>query len=278
VVDATLGEGGHSEAFLETYPRVRVVGVEVDATIGSIAAERLARFGDRFMAWHGWFSDFFADTDALGGKQPDRVLFDLGISSFHYQCSGRGFSFDGEEPLDMRLDAAGEGPSAADLVASLGERELADLFFRYGEERYSRRIAGAVVRRRRKEPIRTARDFADVVRGSVPPSYRHGRIHPATRCFQALRVAVNDELERIEPALEGACRLMGVGGRIGVIAFHSLEDRIVKNVFRRWSGPEQVPGLSVKRVTRKPLRPSEDEVRDNPASRSGRFRVVEKVG
>jgi 16S rRNA (cytosine1402-N4)-methyltransferase len=278
VVDATLGEGGHAEAFLEQFPEVRVIGVEVDEEIGRVASRRLERFGDRFVLWQGWFSDFFGSPGALGGEQPDRVLFDLGISSFHYQRSGRGFSFDGDEPLDMRLQIGGEGPSAAELVSGLGERELADLFYRYGEERYSRRIAAAVVRRRRQRPIRKARDLADIVRGAVPSSYRHGRIHPATRCFQALRVAVNDELDRIEPAIEGACRSMAAGGRIGVIAFHSLEDRIVKNLFREWSGPEQVAGLRVRRITRKPARPSEPELRENPSARSARFRVVEKVG
>lgn len=278
-VDATLGEGGHAEAILERWPGVRLLGVEVDAEIAGVATARLARFGERFQLWSGWFSDYFAELEAQREGGPDRVLFDLGISSYHYQASGRGFSFSRDEALDMRLDGAA-ATSARDLVNTLDETELADLFFLYGEERYSRPIARRIVREREQQPIEGSARLADIIRAAVPPSYRHGRIHPATRCFQALRIAVNGELDRIEPSVGAACRALRPGGRVGVIAFHSLEDRIVKRLLRALSaaggeGGDAAAGFHL--VTRKAVMATEEEARANPPSRSARLRVIERA-
>jgi 16S rRNA (cytosine1402-N4)-methyltransferase len=277
VVDATLGEGGHAEAFLERWPEARLVGVEVDEAVAAVAQGRLARFGGRFRLWRGWFTDYFANAGAQREGGPDRVLFDLGVSSYHYESAGRGFSFGREEPLDMRLDAA-SGTTAGDLVNGLEESELADLFFKYGEERYSRPIARRIARERTEGPIETASRLADVIRAAVPPSYRHGRIHPATRCFQALRIAVNGELERIEPAVTAAAASLAPGGRVGVIAFHSLEDRIVKGLFRRLAAEaDGAEGSAYRLVNRKAVMAGPGECASNPPSRSARLRVLERV-
>ncbi len=281
-VDATLGEGGHAEAFLDRAPGLSLVGIEVDSGIAAVAQARLARFGRRFSLWRGWFSDYFAGLRAHGGGRPDRVLFDLGVSSYHYEASGRGFSFARDEALDMRLDLAAE-TTAAHLVNRLDETELADLFYRYGEERRSRPIARAIARERDRAPIETSGRLADVIRRAVPASYRRGRIHPATRCFQALRIAVNGELDRIETAVRDAASSLAPGGRVGVIAFHSLEDRIIKTMFRSLAreneaeGRQPDSGARYRLVTRKAVMATEDEVRANPPSRSARLRVLERV-
>lgn len=283
LVDATLGQGGHAEAFLERWPRLLLVGVDADAAVMETARIRLARFGGRVELVASWFAEFFASWSRDRG--PDLVLFDLGISRFHYEESGRGFSFDRDEPLDMRL--APELPvSAADLVNGSGSEELADILGRYGEERHARRIAARIVRERSRAPIRTAARLADVIRGAVPASYRHGRIHPATRSFQALRIAVNRELAQLEQGLAAAVRVLAPGGRIGVISFHSLEDRIVKRFFRdRSRGCTCPPEFPVCRcggraelsiVTAKAVQPGEAERARNPASRSAKLRVAEK--
>lgn len=270
-VDATLGEGGHAEAILERWPAVRLVGVEIDRDIAGVAQARLERFGGRFRLWHGWFSDFFAELEAQREGGPDRVLFDLGVSSYHYQASGRGFSFARDEALDMRLDTAA-ATSARDLVNTLGEAELADLFYGYGEERHSRAIARRIVCERQRRPIERSLELAELIRAAVPPAVRHGRIHAATRCFQALRIAVNGELDRIEPSVTAACRSLRPGGRVGVIAFHSLEDRIVKRLLR------SLCEGGYRLVTRKAVMASEEEARANPPSRSARLRVIERAG
>ena len=279
LVDATLGEGGHAEAFLDRWPEIRVVGVEIDAVIARAALARLARFGERFRLWQGWFSDFFAGLGAQGEGRPDRVLFDLGVSSYHYEASGRGFSFGRDEALDMRLDLDSE-TTARDLVNTLTEVELASLFYSYGEERYSRPIARRIARERASRPIESSRQLADIIRAAVPAAYRRARIHPATRCFQALRIAVNGELDRIEPAVRAAADALASSGRVGVIAFHSLEDRIVKTLFRSLSGAGERAGgqARFRLVARKAVMATEEEARANPSSRSARLRVLEKVG
>jgi 16S rRNA (cytosine1402-N4)-methyltransferase len=282
--DCTLGEGGHSERFLSKFPQLRVVGIDRDPVIQEKARARLSPFGDRMQFYLGWY-DFFFEQDPVE-QRPDRILFDLGISVFHYTESGRGFSFSADEPLDMRLDSS-EGESAADLVNSLGEKKLADVFFLYGEERYSRRIAARIIEERKQQPIISSKQLADIIWKAVPAAYRHGRIHPATRSFQGLRICVNHELERAERAIVLAFSALQPGGRLGVISFHSLEDRIVKNLFRDWSRncscpPEQpicnCGGRALgKLLTRKPVTPGEEEVRVNAPSRSAKFRVVEKL-
>ena len=222
----------------------------------------------------------------LGGERPHRILFDLGISVYHFERSGRGFTFRAVEPLDMRLDGGLE-TTAADIVNGYPEEQLADIFYHYGEERYSRRIAAAVVRARAEKRIETTRELEEIIWKSVPQGYRRGRLHPATRSFQALRIAVNGELARLEQALEYALRILEPGGRIGVISFHSLEDRIVKRFFqgknKTCTCPEDWPMCKcegepiVKILTRKPLVPSEDEIAANPPSRSAKFRVAQKM-
>ena len=229
MVDGTLGEGGHTEAFLTKYPELNIIGLDADRNIQAKARKRLEPFGDRISFRNTWFDEFFASYGEP--ERPDRILLDLGISVYHYEESERGFSFGRDEALDMRLNSD-EGESARDIVNNWPEKDLADIIYRYGEERYSRRIAGAICRRRQETPLELASDLADLVRGAVPAAARHGRIHPATKTFQALRIAVNGELDRLERVMAEAFRVLNVGGRLGIITFHSLEDRMVKLYFR----------------------------------------------
>lgn len=285
VCDGTLGEGGHAEAFLEAFGSITLVGIDADREILEVARRRLEKYGTRFRSYHAWFNQFFADYPTELPR-PDRILLDLGISRFHYERSGRGFSFQQHEPLDMRLSGELE-ISAFDIVNDYPEEELTSLIREYGEERYAKRIAHAIARERSRESIRDTATLARIVRSTVPPEYRHGRIHPATRTFQALRIAVNGELARLESALEHGLEILSVRGRIGVISFHSLEDRIVKRFFRLknrdctcpadWPvcrcGGKRVVDL----VTRRPVTPTEEETAGNPAARSAKLRVAEKV-
>jgi len=283
LVDATLGEGGHSLAFLERYPRLFVIGVDADPAILASARERLQPFAERTRFVNSWYSTFFKEY--AGERGPDLVLMDLGISRFHYEAAGRGFSFDRDELLDMRL-SPDLATTAADLVNTSGATDLADILFTFGEERFARLIVSRLIRERTREPITTAVRLAAVVAAAVPGAYRHGRIHPATRTFQALRIAVNSELEQLETGLAEAVRVLAPAGRIGVITFHSLEDRIVKRYFRSQSRdctcpPEwpicQCGGKAALRlVTGKPVTASEEEVSLNPASRSAKLRVAQK--
>jgi 16S rRNA (cytosine1402-N4)-methyltransferase len=233
----------------------------------------------------GWSQAFFAEYPAEL-KRPDTILADLGVSLFHYEKSGRGFSFQHDEQLDMRLDTS-EGSTARDILEKLPEKELADLLYNNAGERYSRRIARAIAGERQRGSITTTSSLAYLVEQSVPASYRHGPIHPATRTFQALRIAVNGELSRLPDLLEGARRILEPGGRLGIISFHSLEDRIVKNFFRMKNKdctcPPEAPicrcegRRSVNILTRKGIAPQDSEIERNPPSRSARLRVVEKV-
>ncbi len=285
LIDCTLGEGGHSESFLSAFGNLNVIGLDADEAIQQIARKRLEVFGERIRFYNVWFNAFFRDYP-LGDERPDSILFDLGISVFHYEKSGRGFSFSKDESLDMRLEPGLE-ISAADIVNNYPEEELADLIYEFGEERYSRRIAKAIVRIRKDERIDTTKQLADIIRRSVPADYRYGRIHPGTRTFQALRIAVNGELVRLKTALNSALAVLKPGGRMGVISFHSLEDRIVKHFFREKNRectcPPEWPVCkcngqrTVKILTKKAVMPSDEEIRSNPPSRSARFRVVEKL-
>jgi len=284
-IDCNTGEGGHSYAFLSQFPDLKLICIDVDGVILEVAKERLKEFADRIYFYSGWSNDFFADYPSQF-KRPDIIFFDLGISFFHYATSGRGFSFSRDEYLDMRLDTS-TGLTAAELIARLPENELADLIYNNAEERYSRRIASLIVNERKNAAITTTTALAALVERAVPASYRHGPIHPATRTFQALRIAVNGELSRLPSLLEGALRVLEPGGRLGVISFHSLEDRIVKNFFRTMNKnctcPQQAPicvcegRRSVNVLTKKGITSSKDEIERNPPSRSARLRVVEKV-
>ncbi len=285
LIDATLGEGGHSEVFLERSEDIRVVGLDADQEILSVAKERLIPFSDRVRTFNIWFNTFFSHYP-LGNERPDKILFDLGISNFHYKKARRGFSFERDEPLDMRLDHRLE-ISAMDIINEYPENELADLIFDFGEERLSRRIARAVVLARKTSPIETTGELKEIIWQAVPVSYRYGRIHPATRTFQAIRIVVNGELARLSVVLQQALMVLKKGGRMGVISFHSLEDRIVKEFFReknkQCTCPPEWPickcgGIRVVDIlTKKPVTAGDDEMKENPSSRSAKFRVVEKL-
>ena len=267
LVDCTLGEGGHSNLFLQRYPKLKVIGLDRDCRIMEKAKNRLAPYGDRFQARNIWFDEFWKNYD---GPAVDYVLFDLGISVFHYEESGRGFSFKRQEKLDMRLDVDG-ALDAAQVVNTYDEKSLADLIYNYGEERYSRRIAAAICSYRQTKQIEYTDELADIIWDAVPNEYRHRRIHPATKTFQALRIEINGELDRIEPALEGAVKALKPGGRIAVITFHSLEDRPVKWFFKNHENILEI-------LTKKPQEPTQEECDANPPSRSAKLRVVEKLG
>ncbi len=285
MIDGTLGEGGHTEAFLVAFPDLRVIGIDADVRIQERARERLSPFGERICFYPGWSDVFFKEYPAEE-KRPDRILLDLGISLFHYEKSGRGFSFRTDEPLDMRLDPH-SGESAADLVNTMKEEPLADLIYQFGEEKYSRRIARSICETRKSSKFSTARALADCIYSAVPAEYRHGRIHPATKTFQALRIAVNEELSRLPRLLALALDVLAPGGKLGVITFHSLEDRIVKNYFRTMSKacicPPEVPICKcggrpkVDLLTRKSISASDEEIARNAPSRSARLRGVRKI-
>jgi 16S rRNA (cytosine1402-N4)-methyltransferase len=260
VVDMTLGAGGHAAALLDAGVG-RLVGVDRDAVALAIARERLAPFGDRFRVVLGRFSE--VDQEEVGGPA-DGVLFDLGVSSMQLDEAERGFSYRQDAPLDMRMDRDEDTPTAADLVDHLPEEELADLIFRFGEERRSRRIAAAIVRRR---PISTTDELAGAIVSAV--GKRPGGPHPARRTFQALRIAVNRELEELTAALPHAAGLLGPGGRVVVISYHSLEDGTVKRAFR--------DDERLRILTKKPVVPDDDERATNPRARSAKLRAAERL-
>jgi 16S rRNA (cytosine1402-N4)-methyltransferase len=280
-----MGEGGFSYTMLSRYPDLSVVGVDADPVVQAVARERLAEFGSRVRFYTGWAQDFFADYPVDLGH-PHTVLADLGVSLFHYKKSGRGFGFSVDEPLDMRLDTS-SGFSAAELLMRMSEKNIADILYKNAGERYSRRIAQAIVRERQQGGVSTAAALSELIQRAVPAAYRHGPIHPATRTFMALRIEVNRELARLPELLEGALDVLSPGGRLGVISFHSAEDRIVKDFFRKKSKnctcPPQAPVCvcggrrKVNILTRKGVTAGEAEVKRNPPSRSARLRVAEKI-
>ena len=285
MIDSTLGEGGHSNAFLSKFPGLHIIGLDADKTIQARARERLSVYGNRMNFFNGWFNDFYENYD-LSGERPDLILFDLGISVYHYEKSGRGFSFRYDEPLDMRLNAS-EGESAADIVNTWKEEELANMIYLYSDEKMSRRIARAIVEARLGGKIVSSKALADIIWNAVPANYRYGQIHPATRTFQALRIAVNSELRRLPKALHWAVNILKDGGKMGVITFHSLEDRIVKNYFRNLGKQCICPSnqavctcggsACAEILTRKPVEPTAEEVKVNSPSRSAKLRVVRKI-
>jgi len=271
VVDATVGMGGHAEALLtQGAPAARLLGIDGDPEVLARARARLSRFGSRVVLSHGNFRHLAALAHSAGVTEAETVLLDLGVSSYQLEASGRGFSFQTQAPLDMRIDPS-RGSTGAELLRRLSEAELARLLREYGEEPYARRIARAIVARRRRAPLATAQDLVAVVKAAVPRRAWPRRTHVATRTFQALRIAVNDELGALAEALPQAARLLAPGGRVGVISFHSGEDRVVKQAFRALAkGPYVL-------LTPSPIRPSRDEVRANPRARSARLRILERV-
>lgn len=270
LIDCTTGEGGHTSLFLSKYPNLTVIGLDRDKEIQKKAIERLKPFSNRFIPVNTWFDTYLEEAES---ESANAILFDLGISMFHYEESMRGFSFRKDEKLDMRLDSS-QSLSAKTIVNEYPEIELANVIYRYGEERYSRRIARAIVEARKDSKIESSEVLASIIFSAVPKEYRYGRIHPATRTFQALRIEVNKELDRISPALDNAIRVLKPGGRVAVITFHSLEDRIVKWFFK---DEEKKSDSRIRILTKKPIVPGEKECIENAPSRSAKLRVVEKV-
>jgi 16S rRNA (cytosine1402-N4)-methyltransferase len=269
-VDCTVGLGGHAGALLEAGA-TRLIGLDRDLDALARAAETLAPWRDRVELVH---ADYRAIADVLDQRQiavVDGTLADLGVSSMQFDAPGRGFSFQRDEPLDMRMDRS-QGETAADFIARATEVELADTIFRYGEERFSRRIARALIETRRETPVTGTAQLAAIVRRSIP---RRGytRIDPATRTFQALRIWVNRELDGLDRFLEAAVSRLRAGARFAIISFHSLEDRIVKHTLRALERREAL----IKVLTKKPLIPDENEVQRNPRARSAKLRVAERM-
>ena len=285
-VDGTVGAGGHAESILRAMaPDGRLLACDRDAEILEHARRRLAPFGDRVVLHHADFRSLPSLLDRLGAGPPDGILLDLGVSSLQLDDPGRGFSFLRGGPLDMRMDRSNP-TTAAHLVNDLPERDLAGILARYGEEPAARRIARAIARVRAAAPITDTGRLAEVVAAALP-ARRSRRIHPATRVFQALRIAVNDELEGLDRVLEEAALRLRSGGRFAVVSFHSLEDRLVKTTFRALSNrclcPRDLPVCACSRpdlmrvITPRPVRPSAEEVLANPRSRSARLRVSERL-
>ena len=273
-VDCTVGLGGHARAILEAGA-ARLIGLDRDPDALARARDTLAPVGDRVRLVH---ADYRTLDEVLDREQVDLVdgtLADLGVSSLQLDAPGRGFSFQRDEPLDMRMDQRA-GSSAADLVARSSERELADVIFQYGEERFSRRIARAIVAARQTAPIETTGRLAAIVRRAIPrrPGRRPMRIDPATRTFQALRIWVNQELDGLDRFLEAAVRRLREGARLVVLTFHSLEDRIVKHTLRALERREDV---AARVLTKKPIIPTDDEVQKNPRARSAKLRAAERL-
>lgn len=269
IVDGTVGLGGHAFRLLHQNADARLLGLDRDPATLALAARRLQAFGARITLRQADFRHLSAETAAAGVSQAHAVLLDLGLSSFQLDHSGRGFSFQRDEPLDMRFDGQ-QALTAAALLNRTPEGELVRVLATYGEEPAARRIARRIVAARARTPLRTTRDLADLVTSAIPPARRVPGRHPATRTFQAVRIAVNDELAGLTEVLPQAARLLAPQGRVGVIAFHSLEDRLVKHAFRGLARE----GWRV--VTPKPVRPSAHEIRDNPRARSAMLRVLER--
>ena len=274
IVDATLGTGGHSLEILKRItPGGRLIGIDRDEDSLAICRQRLSQFQGSFELVHANFVDLDQVLQKLGVEKIDGIIFDLGISSYQLKDAQRGFSFQEEGPLDMRLDRTSY-ISAYDLVNNLNENEISHLLWTFGQERWHNRIAHLLIEERRNEPIATTKQLANLVMRAIPHRYRKSyyRIHPATRTFQAVRIAVNRELEILENAIRKAVAILGKQARICVISFHSLEDRVIKHTFRAL----KADGI-IDIITAKPLTPAAGEVELNPSSRSSKFRVAERL-
>lgn len=273
-LDCTVGYCGHAESILESSaPSGIVIGIDRDVRAIEAGRKILERFGSRAVLIKGNFVELKHHLADRGISAVQGVLFDLGVSSPQIDEPSRGFSFQAEGPLDMRMDQS-TGATAAEIVNRTDEVDLANLIYELGEERYSRRIARAIVRARANRLLETTSDLVSVIEAAVPAHYRRGRIHCATRTFQALRIAVNQELEHLEPALRDAVGVLAPGGRLCVISFHSLEDRIVKHTFRALSA--QADGL-LEILTKRPQLPTDEEINRNPRSRSAKLRVIQRL-
>lgn len=283
LADCTLGEGGHSELFMKMFPGLTVTGFERDSEILEKAKERLACFGDRISFVNGNFSGIAEHFEGI--RKPDYILYDFGISSYHFDKSGRGFTFSADEPLDMSLD--GKGLTAWHVINRYPQKELERVFKEYGEENWAVHIARIIVERRAKEPVETTAQLANIVLAAIPKHFHVKNIHPATRIFQGVRIEVNSELQSIEAGLSEGFRILENGGVMMAISFHSLEDRMVKNFFRRMKDgclcgrePQHCmcgnrPFMTV--LTKKPVEADEDEVAWNNRSRSAKLRAAVKL-
>lgn len=273
VLDLNLGGAGHSRAICDLNKDITLIGIDADSDAIERSKNRLADVSQKIILEQTFSSNFPDVLQKKSVSQISKVLFDLGLSSDQFEVSGRGFSFQIKEDLGMTFI---KNPTEADVTAKVivnewGEESLADIIYGFGEERYSRRIAQKIVEVRTEKSLETTADLAEVIKSAVPVSYRHGKIHPATKTFQALRIAVNKELEHLQQSLDHAIEYLVPGGRIVAISFHSLEDRILKRTFRKWKedGKGEV-------LTKKPIGPSDEEVRLNSRSRSAKLRVFEK--
>ncbi len=272
-VDGTIGEGGHAVAILDRLSQAgELIGLDRNPDVLQAAAGRLAPFTSRFHLFHRSFSQLGEVLEALRVREVAGILLDLGLSLFLLEESGRGFSFRRDEPLDMRFDPGEPVPTAADLLNTCSQTQLETIFRDYGEEPRARRLARLVVQARRRRPFRTTRQLVELVHQALEPGKPQSRIHPATRVFQALRIAVNRELEELDAFLARAPGWLETGGRLVVLSYHSLEDRLVKQRLLEW----ERAGI-MRRLTKKPLKPSAEEVRQNPRSRTARMRVAEKI-
>jgi len=281
-VDGTIGAGGHSRGILErSSPDGQLIGLDRDPAALALAGSNLAEFSDRVTLIHGSYVELVSHLNNRNWHTVDGILIDLGLSSMQMDSPERGFSFRYNAPLDMRFDPD-QSFSASNLVNEYTREELAEIIFRYGEEKFSRRIADAIIANR---PLATTKELAELIIGVVP--HTRSKIHPATRTFQALRIAVNNELNALEAFLPAALEVLKPGGRLAVIAFHSLEDRIVKRYFRQESRdcicPPEIPicvcghKAKIKEITRRPIRPEDKEIDGNPRARSAKLRAAEKI-
>lgn len=281
-VDGTVGAGGHSRGILErSSPDGKLIGFDRDPAALALAESNLAEFSDRVTLIHGSYHELVSHLNNRNWHTVDGILIDLGLSSMQLDSPERGFSFRYDVPLDMRFDPD-QSFSASDLVNEFTREELAEIIFTYGEERFSRRIADAIIANR---PLATTKELAELIKGVVP--HTRSKIHPATRTFQALRIVVNNELNALEAFLPAALEVLKPGGRLAVIAFHSLEDRIVKVYFRQESRdcicPPEIPicmcehKARIKEITRRPIRPEDREIEGNPRARSAKLRAAEKI-
>ncbi len=287
LVDGTLGLGGHSEALLQACDSVRIIGIDRDAEALELASQRLRRYGTRFHAVHGNYSALNGHLETLSIQAVHGLLLDIGVSSLQLDQSDRGFSFRREGPLDMRMNRAA-GETAAEWIARATEAQLADAIFRFGEERYAKSIARAIVRFRESTTIESTAQLADIVRSAVPANYDHRRLDPATRSFQAIRMVLNDELDALRTGLDVGFDHLLIGGTLIVISFHSLEDRIVKQFLRDKERacvcppkmPECVCGKQIEAriLTKRPLTATPEEALANPRSRSAKLRAAVRLG
>jgi len=266
-VDATVGLGGHAEGILRNSGGCTLIGIDKDDKAIEIAAERLKEYSNVYLVRDS-FSNMKAVVNGLGFSRVSGILLDAGVSTLHLKAEGRGFSFSKDEPLDMRMDQS-QDLTAEKVVNGYSQFDLADVIWKYGEERFSRKIARAIVHARNKKPVRSCRELAEIIEKAIG---RKGRIHPATRTFQAIRIEVNRELEELSTAIRSGAELLDRGGKFCILAYHSLEDRIVKNAFKKLA-KEGLFNI----ITKKPLVPCQQEQKQNPSSRSAKLRVGERI-